>query len=99
MITHHPMQIQPNPEDNFSFDASDTMYPSRLRVLRDPCGRIENKSGTIYGVVLQGVRHVRSGSFSVELPHGGFFSCRSEVELRGNGTVVTFERFGFLGIP
>ena len=93
------MQIETNPKHGFSFDASNTMYPSRLRVIRAQHARVEMASGTIYGIVLEGNRRVRSGSFSAELPHGGFFSCPSTVELEGDGTVVLFERLGFLGIP
>jgi hypothetical protein len=93
------MQIEANPADNFLFDASNTMYPSRLRVIRASRARIEAPSATIYGIALQGSRRVRSGMFSAELPQGGFFSCVASVELEGDGMVVVFERLGFLGLP
>jgi hypothetical protein len=92
------MEIESDPSDGFSFDASSTMYPSRLRVISSPHARIESPSGTIYGIVLQGSRRIRSGSFSAELPQGGFFSCVSSVDLDGHGTTVVFERLGFMGV-
>ncbi len=93
------MKLEAYPKDGFSFDASDTMYPSRLRVVRDCRIRIEVQSTTIFGVVLNGVWKVKSGAFSTELPQGGFFSCRSVLDLEGEGAVAIFERIGFVGIP
>lgn len=92
------MLIESNPNDDFLIDATNTMYPSRLHVIKRSYAQIESHTGTIYGVVLGGNRRIRSRSFSAELSHGGFFSCISHVELEGDGTVVIFERLGFLGI-
>jgi quercetin dioxygenase-like cupin family protein len=94
------MKIIPAPDHGAVIDATDTPYPSRLRVLtRDT--RIADAMQTTYGYVLEGAARVGNDKHACELSQGGFFAVPGGFTIEPaavTSRVVIIERFGFRGV-
>ncbi len=92
MLTHE------SPEHGQVLNATQTMYPSRLRVLT--ASETEGSdTSTLYGFVARGSATMRSPGFEARGEAGTFFCIPGRAELRvEQGMVVVIERFGFRGI-
>lgn len=93
------MELVNDPKHSQVLDASQTMYPSKLSVLREGGGRVGSATSTSYGYVVRGTARVVLGELDCKLSAGAFFCAPGEIDLTVLGSVTLIERFGFRGLP
>lgn len=92
------MQLLLEPRDGDVIDATSTMYPSRLVVVR---GRRElgPSTSTFFGYVVGGSGRMKAGGFELSLAPGTFFCAPGPVQVEIDGMAVAIERLGYRGLP
>lgn len=93
------MKIIKEPKDGLTLDATDTHYPSILRVVGSPRHE-KDPTQTTYGFVLFGTASLFGpGGFKAQLQEGCYYSAPGDHEVipSDGGTVVAISRFGFRG--
>src|SRR5690606_8312633 len=84
--------------NDLTFDASETMYPSRLRC----CGygefRFDDLTRQYYGFVLSGRVDIQRESLETRAAEFTYFSLNGPFEVNVQGQLVVIERFGYRGL-
>ena len=92
------MLLVRNPGDGEVLDATRTMYPSRLEVVRGGQRGFERETSTVYGFVQEGTAHLAAAGLGADLEAGGFFVVPGKGAVSTSGVVVVMERYGFRGL-
>lgn len=91
------MKVITKPKHGDAIDATQTMYPSRLRTIAEKSSE-GSATSTLFGYVLRGRARFRVGGLDVSAEAGSYFSIPGSVDLEVEGLLVTIERFGFRGM-
>ena len=91
------MEIITAPAGGEQLDATDSMYPSYLRVVSGH-EHFGVKAATYYGYVLSGTAQLQGTEFQVSAGAGTFFSWPDELALQATGLTVVICRLGFRGL-
>lgn len=96
------MRYIPEPEDEQTIDATETMYPSLLtnhRSTRTKRRGIGVRNGTAYGYVVAGTWMLEHDAVDAKLKPGSFFAVPDLAEIQGEGQLVTIVRYGYRCLP
>lgn len=93
------MELIKSPKHGDVLDASDTCYPSELRIVQGVEDLYGDSHGTSYGYVITGRADVEVGDgWAVSLGPGGYFSIPGRFGVRAlQGLLAVITRFGFRG--